>query len=594
MRPIGTFRVRARLPETLAPLRTIAHNLYWSWNHKAIALFRRLDAELWEQVDHNPVRLLDDVAQERLEEAATDEAFLAHLDAVARELAGYEAASSTWFRRLHGAQAGPLVAYFSAEFGITECLPIFSGGLGVLAGDHLKGASDLGLPLVGVGLLYQEGYFHQQLTQAGWQQELYHEHDFEALPIRREERDGRPLRISVPHPGRKVHAHIWRAQVGRVPLFLLDTNIPDNGPEDRNITDRLYGGDLELRLRQEVLLGIGGIRALATLGLEPPILHMNEGHSAFAALERTRRAMAAHGLEFDAAREAASAGTVFTTHTPVPAGHDAFPAELVQRYLGEYARSLGIPFDRFLGLGVAHLGEPFSMTVLALRLSAVSNGVSRLHGTVSRSMWKGLWPGLPQREVPIGHVTNGVHLPSWISRDMDELYDRYLGPRWREEPGDPEIWRRADRIPAEELWRTHERRRERLVAFARRRLRRQLLHRGAPDSALRNAAEVLDPAVLTIAFARRFATYKRALLLFSDPDRLARILNDPDRPVQVVISGKAHPRDSEGKALIQRIVEIAREERFRCRVVFLENYDLATARYLVQGADIWLNTPRRP
>jgi glycogen phosphorylase len=596
MKPIGTFRVRARLPEPLAGLRDLAYDLRWSWSHTIIALFRRLDTELWETVEHNPVRLLEEVAQKRLDEAATDEAFLAHLDAVVRSVERYHRADSTWFRRLRRPSQKPLVAYFSAEFGITECLPIFSGGLGVLAGDHLKGASDLGLPLVGVGLLYQEGYFRQHLTQAGWQQESYQERDFHALPITPELRDGEPLGVSVPHGDREVHARVWLARVGRIPLYLLDTNIPENRPEDRDITDRLYGGDLELRIRQEIVLGIGGVRALAALGLEPRILHMNEGHSAFAALERTRRLMEAHGLDFEAAREASTGGTVFTTHTPVPAGHDAFPAALVEQYLGGYARALGLDAPGLMALGRADPGtdEPFSMTVLALRMAAVSNGVSRLHGHVSRAMWRGLWPGLAEPEVPIGHVTNGVHLPSWISRDMNELYDRYLGPRWREEPGDPDIWSRADRIPGEELWRTHERRRERLVAFARRRLREQLEQRGASDSALRQAAEVLDPTALTLAFARRFATYKRALLLFRDPDRLARLLDDPERPVQVVIAGKAHPRDDAGKALIQQIIELAREERFRRRVVFLEDYDLPTARYLVQGADVWLNTPRRP
>jgi glycogen phosphorylase len=597
MRPIGTFLVRARLPESIARLRDVAFNLQWAWNQEAIALFRRLDSDAWEQVDHNPVRLLDEVDPDRLAAAARDEAFLAHLDAVAADLDAYRAGASTWFRRAHPHWSGPLVAYFSAEFGVTECLPIFAGGLGVLAGDHLKAASDLGLPLVGMGLLYQEGYFHQFLSQAGWQQETYEERDFHALPLHVERGDGEPLRVRVPHPGRDVLAQVWRADVGRVPLYLLDTNLDENAPEDRDITDRLYGGDLELRLRQELVLGVGGVRALAALGIDPPIHHMNEGHSAFAALERTRRYMESFGLGFDAAAEAATAGTVFTTHTPVPAGHDAFPPDLLLSYLGDYAGTLGLDHDRFLALGRprgAGPDEPFSMTVLAMRMATATNGVSRLHGEVSRAMWRGLWPGVPEDDVPIGHVTNGVHLPSWISRDMDQLYDRYLGPRWREEPGDEAIWGRADRIPAEELWRTHERRRERLVAFARRRLRAQLQRRGAAGSAVRAADEVLDPQALTIAFARRFATYKRALLLFRDADRLASLLTDPDRPMQIIIAGKAHPRDEEGKALIQRIVELSRQERFHRRVVFLENYDLPTARYLVQGADIWLNTPRRP
>jgi glycogen phosphorylase len=597
MRPLGTFLVRARLPERLARLRDVAYNLHWAWNQDAIALFRRVDADVWELVEHNPVRLLDEVGPARFEALADDEAFLAHLDVVVRQLDDYTAGASTWFGRTHPSWSGPLVAYFSAEFGVTEALPIFAGGLGVLAGDHLKAASDLGLPLVGVGLLYQQGYFRQYLDQAGWQQETYLDRDFHALPLQLERRDGQPVHVSVPHPGREVQARVWRADVGRVPLYLLDTNIEENDPRDRDITAQLYGGDLELRIRQEIVLGIGGVRALARLGLEPPLCHMNEGHSAFAALERAKGFMDRLGIGFDAAAEASAAGTIFTTHTPVAAGHDAFPPELLDRYLGDYADAIGIGRDHLLARGrTAGAGdaEPFSMTILALRLSAASNGVSRLHGQVSRAMWRGLWPDVPEEEVPIGHVTNGVHLPSWISRDMDQLYDRYLGPRWRAEPGDQAIWKRAEAIPPEELWRTHERRRERLVAFARKQLRDQLGRRGGGERESRLAEEVLDPQALTIAFARRFATYKRALLLFRDPERLSRLLNHPERPVQIIIAGKAHPRDQEGKALIRRIVELAREEPFRRRLVFLENYDLPTARYLVQGADVWLNTPRRP
>jgi glycogen phosphorylase len=599
MKPIGTFLVRAALPAELEPLRDVAYNLQWAWNHRAIALFRRLDADAWERAGHNPLRLLDELSPDRLEEAASDEAFLAHLAAVSRELDGYRDGAGTWYRRTHGQRGSPLVAYFSAEFGITDCLPIFAGGLGVLAGDHLKAASDLGLPLLGVGLLYQQGYFHQYLNQAGWQQESYNEADFRTLPlIPQLNGTGDPLLVAVPHPGREVAARVWRAEVGRVPLFLLDTNIAENLPEDRAITDQLYGGDLEVRIRQEIVLGIGGVRALAALGLDPPICHMNEGHSAFAALERARLLMRAHGIDFAAAREATAAGTVFTTHTPVPAGHDNFEPALVSRYLGGYLGELGLGTEEFLALGQpngsAAADEAFSMTVLALRLADVSNGVSRLHGSVSRRMWHGLWPGVPEEEVPVGHITNGVHLPSWISYELDELFNRYLGPRWREERSDETIWSRSDRMPSEELWRTHERRRERLVAFARARLTEQLARRGAADAALRAAGEVLDPAALTIGFARRFATYKRALLLFSDLDRLHRILNDAARPVQVIIAGKAHPRDEAGKELIRRIIELTGMDAFRRSVVFLEDYDMATARYLVQGSDVWLNTPRRP
>ena len=597
MKPIRTFLAVPSLPAPLEPLRELASNLRWAWNHETIELFRRLDSVLWETTGHNPLLMLGTIDQGKLEAASSDEGFLAHLARVAQGLDAYKAGESTWFQRVHGAVEAPLVAYFSAEFGVTECLSIFAGGLGVLAGDHLKSASDLGVPLVGVGLLYQQGYFQQYLNEAGWQQEAYEDNDFHNLPLTLQRQpDGAPFTVQVPHPGRQVLAQVWRAQVGRVPLYLLDTNIPANRPEDRGITHQLYGGDLEMRIRQEMVLGIGGYRALEALGLEPTVYHMNEGHSAFLALERIRRLMETQGLPFAEAREAASAGLVFTTHTPVEAGHDYFPPDLMNRYFADYARALGLSRQDFLALGrqnPADGGGPFCMTVLALRLTAHSNGVSRLHGEVSRRMWQGLWPGVPEDEIPIDHVTNGVHFQSWISREMKELYDRYLGPRWREELADQTVWQLADHIAAEELWRTHERRRERLVAFSRRRLRDQLQRRGASQAAIEAAGEVLDSEALTIGFARRFATYKRATLLLRDRERLASILGHPDCPVQIIFAGKAHPRDDAGKELIRQIVELARHDPFRRRLVFLEDYDMAVARYLVQGADVWLNTPLR-
>ncbi len=598
MEPIRTFTVIPRLPPQLSRLRDLAHNLRWAWDHATIELFRRLDSDLWEATGHNPVRMLGTIDQARLEAAAVDDGFLAHLEGICRHFDEYMTAESTWYSRTYGDPAGPLVAYFSAEFGVTECLSIFAGGLGVLAGDHLKSASDLGVPLVGVGLLYQQGYFGQYLNPAGWQQEAYEDNDFYNLPLSLEHRpDGSPVTVSVDYPGRPVTAQVWRAQVGRVPLYLLDTNIPGNRPNDRDITDQLYGGDLEMRMCQEILLGIGGYRALQELGLSPTVCHINEGHSSFLALERVRQLMQKEGLGFAEAREAASAGLVFTTHTPVAAGHDYFPADLVVRYFGDFARSLNLPPQEFLGLGRRNPqddNETFCMTILALRLAARSNGVSRLHGQVSRRMWQGLWTDVPEDEIPIGHVTNGVHFASWISLEMKQLYERYLGPRWREEPAEQSVWQRAESIAPEELWRTHERRRERLVGFVRRRLRQQLQQRGAPAAEIAAADEALDPEALTIGFARRFATYKRATLLLRDPERLARILNDADRPVQIIYAGKAHPRDDPGKELIRQIVGLARQDTFRRRLVFLEDYDMAVARYLVQGCDVWLNTPRRP
>jgi glycogen phosphorylase len=597
MKPIHTFSVAPFLPPALKRQRDLVYNLRWAWNHDAIELFRR-DDDLWEKTGHNPVWMLGTIDQSALQAAAADDGFLAHLDRVAEDFDAYQTSESTWFRKTHGNVEHPRIAYFSAEFGLTDCLSIFAGGLGILAGDHLKSASDLGVPLVGVGLLYQQGYFRQYLNEAGWQQETYPDNDFHNLPLIREQReDGTPLTIEVPFPGRNVVAQVWRAQVGRVPLYLLDTNIPQNSRSDQDITDQLYGGDSELRVQQEMMLGIGGYRALEALGIAPGVCHMNEGHSAFLALERTRRLMETHHLSFAEAREAASAGLIFTTHTPVSAGHDYFQADLMARYFAEYADSLGLQFRDFMALGRKapdNDGEPFCMTVLALKLTQASNGVSKLHGQVSRRMWQTLWPDLPEDEIPIGYVTNGVHVQSWISREMAELYDRYLGPHWRDEPADESGWAKTRHISSGELWRTHEKRRERLVAFARRRLRQQLKRRGAPQAEIETADEVLDPDILTICFARRFATYKRATLLLRDPARLARILNDPARPVQIIFAGEAHPRDDAGKELIKQIVTLCRQPEFRRRCVFLEGYDLAVARSIVQGADVWLNTPRRP
>jgi starch phosphorylase len=598
MQPICTFTIVPSLPTKLERLRELAYNLWWSWNLEVIDLFRRLDRELWEVSGHNPVLMLGTIGQERLEEAAEDDGFLAYLERVYQQFDRYMKSQNTWYQKAHSASREPYVAYFSAEFGLTDCMPTYAGGMGVLAGDHLKSASDLGLPLVGVGLLYQEGYFRQYLNTDGWQQELYPENDFYNMPVQLEqEEDGTPVTVQIDYPGRKVTAQVWRAQVGRVPLFLLDTNVPANSRQDQDITDELYGGDLEMRIQQEILLGIGGIRALEALGIRPAVCHMNEGHSACLALERIRIFMEEQGLSFAEAKEAASAGNVFTTHTPVPAGIDRFPPQLMDKYFSDYYRLLGLSREEFLALGrenPADSREPFSMAILALRLAAHTNGVSRLHGQVSRRMWQGVWPGVPEDEVPITWIANGIHIPSWISGDLAGLYDRYLGPRWLAHPADQAIWERVDEIPDEELWRTHDRRRERLVAVVRRRLREGLEKQGAPPSEIERASEVLDPEALTIGFGRRFATYKRATLILRDPDRLARILNDEDHPVQIIFAGKAHPNDNPGKELIQRVVHFCRQEEFRRRMVFIEDYDMAIARYLVQGADVWLNTPLRP
>jgi starch phosphorylase len=545
------------------------------------------------------VRLLGATPQDRLEELSADDGFLAHLDRVAENLEHYLTAP-TWFQEAYGKDASDTIriAYFSAEFGIHESIPVYSGGLGILAGDHLKSASDLGVPLSGVSLMYREGYFRQYLNPDGWQQERYPENDFFNLPLILEtDANGKPVLVSVPLPGRELKAKVWRIQVGRVPLYLLDCNIPQNSADDRNITAQLYGGDKENRIKQEIMLGIGGVRALRALGKEPTVCHLNEGHSAFCALERIRLLMEEKKLDFATAVEAVRAGTCFTTHTPVPAGNEVFAPQLVEQYLGHYMAALGLDRRTFLGLGRQNPNdenEPFGMTVLALKLANVANGVSQLHGAVSRRMWKGLWQGLPESEVPITAITNGVHTRSWLAPEIAQIYDRYLGVQWEERPADHAVWKRIDQVPDAELWRTAERGRSRLVNFARTRLRLQLQRRGAPPGEVARAAETLDPDALTIGFARRFATYKRGSLIFRDAERLAAIANYKDRPVQFVFAGKAHPHDTEGKKVIAEVVHMARRPEFRNRVVFLEDYDMNVARHLVQGVDVWLNNPRRP
>ncbi|MFN2555361.1 MAG: alpha-glucan family phosphorylase [Nitriliruptorales bacterium] len=598
MKPIRTFTVVPTLPPALEPLRELAMNLRWAWDPDTVDLFRRLDPDLWLEAERNPVRLLSSLEQAKLEAAAADDDFLAHLERATQALRSYMAADDTWYRQEHARTSRDLlVAYFSAEFGVSDCLSIFAGGLGVLGGDHLKSASDLGVPLVGLGLLYQQGYFRQRLTDSGWQQEVAANNDFDFLPLALERRDGRPVTVELGFPEGPLIAQVWRAQVGRVPLYLLDANVTANSPDQRQVTHHLYGGDVEMRIRQEILLGIGGYRALEALGYEPSIFHMNEGHSAFLALEHIRRLVSRHQLSFSEAREGAAPGLIFTTHTPVEAGHDYFPPDLLERYFAVYADSLGLSWGQFLELGRQNPQNPddlFCMTVLALRLAGRSNGVSRLHGEVSRAMWQGLWPGLPPQEVPIGHVTNGVHLPSWTSREMSALYDRTLEGRWRDAPGDEELWRRLEGVTEEELWRIHELRRAKLVKFVRSCLVRQLERRGVPAAEIAAARNTLDPKALTIGFARRFATYKRATLLAHDPERLARLFNDPGRPIQLIISGKAHPRDDAGKDYIRQLVELSREEPFRGKLVFVEDYGIHVARYLVSGADVWLNNPSRP
>ncbi len=603
-----SFIVMPQLPPALSRLVDIAYNLWWVWNSDAFELFRRMDHDTWDAVNHNPIIFLGVLSTERLEELAHDPSFVAHLEDVHAQLTRYLGAQSWFQREFAASHPGCRIAYFSMEYGLAESLPIYSGGLGVLAGDHCKSASDMGVPLTAVGLAYRYGYFVQRLTDDGWQQERYEENHFFRMPMRRvKDADGRPLKLSVelpaaPHRGKQdavdqVWFETWQVQVGRNELYLMSTDVPENPPEYRGITANLYGGDQENRLRQEILLGIGGARLLAALGIVPTVWHMNEGHSAFVNLERIRMLVHEQKLPFAVARECVSASSIFTTHTPVPAGIDVFPPELMTRYFSGYCASVGISMEQLLALGrenPADTTSGFSMAVLALRCSYCANGVSRLHGVISRKMWHGLFPGLPLAEVPIGHVTNGIHSNTWISSEMSSLFDRYIGPAWKDEPENQSIWQRIAAIPDGELWRSHERRRERLVSFARQHLRRRLESRGATVAEIRRADEVLDPEALTIGFARRFAEYKRGALLFRNLERIKRILSNRERPVQIIIAGKAHPHDSVGKELIKYVTQLLRDPDLRDRVVFLEDYNMNIAHYLVQGCDVWLNLPRRP
>ena len=588
MKALRSFTVRARLPEPLAPLHALAFNLRWSWDERTRDLFRWLDPDAWEETGHDPVRLLGHVARERLEAMAADPGFMAFMTEVHEELLRY-VQGPRWFQ----GRKTPLrsVAYFSPEFGITEVLPQYSGGLGVLAGDHLKAASGVGVPLVGVCLFYQQGYFRQELNADGWQQERYPRLDPHAMALNQV--DG--VRVTVDMAGTPLVAQVWRAQVGRVPLYLLDADVDDNDDVSRRVTDRLYAGDAEHRLRQEILLGIGGVRALHAAGEHPQVFHTNEGHAGFLGLERIRRLVSEEGLRFGEAVEAARAGTVFTTHTPVPAGIDRFPREMMERYFKRFADELGISFNELMALGHepgTEADAPFNMAVMGLRLASLSNGVSKLHAKVSRRMFSGLWPGVPVEEAPIQAVTNGVHARTWVSAEMDELLNRYVLPEWPE--ADEVRWARIEDAHDDEIWRVRDQGRQKLVAFIRQRLRESALARGASESDVAWCDEVFDPRVLTIGFARRFAAYKRATLLLSQPERLEALLTSTEQPVQLVFAGKAHPADDIGKEMIREIVQYSRDPAVRHRMAFIEDYDMVVARMMYQGADVWVNTPRRP
>jgi starch phosphorylase len=586
------------MPPRISRLYELAYNLWWSWHPEALDLYRSLDSALWDTAGHSPVRFLSEVKPALLEAAAGDSAYLGRYDSVLRDFDRYmhPGPDETWFAREFPECTDQVIAYFSAEFGLHEALPIYSGGLGILSGDHCKEASDLGLPFVGVGFLYPQGYFRQHITRDGMQEAFYDKLHFSEAPATPAfGSDGNEVMIQVDLPGRRIHAKVWKVQAGRIPLYLMDTDVAPNAPGDRELSARLYGGDREMRISQEIVLGIGGVRALRALGIDPAVWHINEGHAAFMGLERCRE-LVVQGLSFNEACEAIAANSLFTTHTPVPAGNDTFSYDLVDKYFSSYWEQLGLSRDQFMEVAREDhgWGPTYGMTVLALRLTGHHNGVSKLHGDVSRAMWQFLWPGVDPDEVPIESITNGIHSPSWIAPAMNALFTRYLGADWSERVDDPALWSKSDAIPDEELWQVHLQCKQAMIDYARARLRGHHLRLGEGALQIAEFEQMLDPNALTIGFARRFATYKRATLIFRDSERLKRMLNDSKRPVQIVFAGKAHPADGPGKALIEQVYRISRSDAFRGKVVFLENYDINMARYLVSGADVWLNNPIRP
>lgn len=578
-------------------LRMLAMNLWWTWHPEVINLFRDLDTSLWRRTGHNPIEFLNTISPEEVEARAAELVLQSRINYAFHRLKEYMESRDTWgFVNCGNINKWPVV-YFSAEFGLHESLPIYSGGLGILAGDHLKSSSDLGIPLIGVGLLYSQGYFDQRLNADGWQEEVYTDFDWDNQPLEliRDENNN-PVMVRIETRTGVLHARVWRIQVGRVLLMLLDSDVAENSEEDRDLTSRLYGGDDRLRIRQELLLGIGGTKLLRCLNIRPGVLHLNEGHSAFAVLQEARQLMEYENISFKRAHRRVSLYTIFTTHTPVAAGHDRFHANLVEEHLGLLREKIGLSHDDLMALGrenPADKSEPFCMTVLALKSCRKANGVSAIHGTVSRHMWRGLWPGRSEEDVPIGHITNGIHVLSWLAPQMMQLFDARLGSRWSLEMCNPDTWNRLSEIDDGELWETHQILKVRLIQFVRRRLIGQSERLGHQDT-IESINTILHPNVLTIGSARRFASYKRGDLLLSQYDRLLKLIHDVDRPIQIIFAGKAHPRDEEGKRVLQKIARCSFDETLRHRIVFIENYDYNLARHLVQGVDVWLNNPQRP
>ncbi|MFZ5632851.1 MAG: alpha-glucan family phosphorylase [Bacillota bacterium] len=589
-----TVSIRPRLPRQIEGLGDIARNFWFSWNVQAQNLFKRINEGLWEEVNHNPVKFLLLVNEEELDDIAQNEEYLKLYGQVTEEFRGYLNRKS-WFDRTYPEYRDSVIAYFSPEFGLHESHPIYSGGLGLLAGDHMKSASDLGLPFVGVGLLYKNGYFNQIINREGKQEAFYPYHNFYDQPLQPVfDGSGEEMTVRVEFPGRDIFVKLWRSKVGRIDLVLLDTNISLNCLEDRAITGQLYGGDRTVRISQEVILGIGGVRALRKLGINPSVWHINEGHAAFLLIERLRELVVERNVTFDTAVEVVKSCTIFTTHTPVPAGHDLFTAEMIDRYFGHLYDVLGVEREDLLELGWDPGRKMFNMTLLAMRLSGCCNGVSRLHGEVSREMFCCLYPGVPVEEFPISYITNGIHTFTWLAQEIKDLYTIYLGSDWQERVTDRQLWKNIGELPENLLWVVHQSLKEKMIRFARNSLRKQRLRNQEPYERIREVENFLRPGVLTIGFARRFATYKRAGLLFRDRERLARLVNHPERPVQFIFAGKAHPADTAGQELIKMVYDVSNQEEFKGKVVFLEDYGIDMARYLLQGVDVWLNTPRRP
>ena len=591
--------VNPQLPKRISKLATVANNLWWSWNTEFLRLFQRIDMDLWEQSNKNPVKFLKHVSQEKLEDAAKDVTFLKEYDKIVEEFEDYMNSKNTWFSKNYPEEKGDLIAYFSAEYGLDQTIPIYSGGLGILSGDHLKSASDLGIPLVAVGLLYKDGYFNQKIDGEGQQQCEYNEIDLYDLPINPVKNEvGEDLIIYVKFPKRRLYLKVWSINVGRIKLYLLDSDIEKNNPEDRDVTLKLYGGDQEMRIRQEIVLGQAGVELLTKyLKLNPTVYHMNEGHSAFLTLEIIKNIIAEKQVSFEVAKDITSSKTVFTTHTPVPAGNDIFPLDLVERYFKDFWPRLGLSREEFLKLGmkpVKELENGFNMGILALKIAGKKNGVSKLHGAVSRELFGDVWPNIAANESPIGYVTNGIHTCSWLAPKMKELYNQYLMPYWQDSMYQDKVWEKINTIPDEKLWNVHNERKAKLLKLVKENTTERLRRSGYSYEDINEIVSKINPNALIIGFARRFATYKRATLIFKDLERITQILNNADRPVQLIFAGKAHPADKEGQDLIKFIHQVSMMPQFKGKIFLLENYNIAMSRYLISGVDVWLNNPRRP